>query len=102
MNNLVRNKRAVVLILTVVLVMSMMSVAFADGISPGKKIGSWVQGEAAGFLTAIMACIGIWLLIKRQLMGAITLLFFAGLAALFVFDGTALAQKLMATVNGWL
>lgn len=74
--------------------------ALADS-NPGVKLGAWIQTNVAGLFIGLAAVIGLTLLFNRQFMKALITAVFAALAAIFVFGGSAFAQKLGDIVSGW-
>jgi len=93
-------KIATIMLMVMVIMLLASSFAFAAD-DPGVAFGNWIQRNTAGVFIGILAIVGVVLLLKRQLMVAVVVITFAGLAAVFIYAGSEFAQKIGDIIKGF-
>lgn len=59
-----------------------------------ENISEWINSGVASLFTAGLGVLGLYLFIKRKILMAIGSLILAGFAAMFIFNGSTVAQKI--------
>lgn len=102
MKGQVKKSQRITMIVLMVLVLTLcMSTLALAGSDPGVALGNWLQRNVAGLFVGIVAIVAIFLFVKRQMMAAIIVIVFAGLAAVLIYGGAEFAQKIADIIKSW-
>lgn len=70
--------------------------------NPGVEFSNWLMNNLQALFIAGLAILGLIVLLKRKVMQGVVLLVVAGVAGIFIFNGSEVAQKLANLALSWL